>query len=105
MIGERLRDIRKKRKISQTELAELLGTQKPAISRYENDKAEPNDRYKVLLAQKLDISLDYLLGLTDEPMPYYRTNEMIMLMPAVNEKRMALILDFIEFIKNNERFD
>lgn len=105
MIGERLRDIRKKHKITQDELAALLGTKKSAISLYENDKSDPNDRYKVLIAKRLNISLDYLLGIIDEPMPYYRKDEMMMLPKDLGEKKRAFVSDFIEFIQQSDKFD
>ena len=64
--GKRLMDARKKRNFSQEELANLLGTQGPAIGRYERGVAKPTIEVACKLAKILGISLDYLVGMTDE---------------------------------------
>ena len=63
--GERLSEIRKKRGLSQEELAHLLGTQGPAIGRYEREIAKPTIEVASKLAKFLDVSLDYLVGNSD----------------------------------------
>ena len=65
MIGERLKKLRKERKITQDDLAELIGVQKTAVSQYETNKNDPSDKIKVNIAKHLNISLDYLLGVID----------------------------------------
>jgi len=71
MIGERLKETRQKRGIKQRELAEVIGVQTSMISRYETDRDDPTDRIKILIAQHLNISLDFLLGVIDIPVSYY----------------------------------
>lgn len=46
MIGERLKRIRKDKKIKQGELAAVLGVSKSAISLYETDRNDPSDKKK-----------------------------------------------------------
>jgi transcriptional regulator with XRE-family HTH domain len=65
--GERLKAIREQRGLTQRELAALVGTTPIQLSRYENDKMEPSAKYVELLAKHLEITSDYLLGLTDDP--------------------------------------
>ena len=60
--GQRLTEIRKKRKFSQEELANLLGTKGPAIGRYEREVAKPTIEVASKLAKILGVSLDYLVG-------------------------------------------
>ena len=67
MIGERLKEIRRSRKIKQKDLGEILGVQKTNISLYESGKSTPNDIIKKKIAQFFNISIDYLVGLIDEP--------------------------------------
>jgi transcriptional regulator with XRE-family HTH domain len=64
--GERLAEIRKKRGFSQEELAELLGTKGPAIGRYERSVAKPTIEVAGKLAKILGVSLDYLVGNSDQ---------------------------------------
>lgn len=63
--GKRLMETRKKRNFSQEELANLLGTQGPAIGRYERSVAKPTIEVACKLAKILGVSLDYLVGITD----------------------------------------
>ena len=63
--AERLLEVRKKRGISQEVLANKLGTQGPAIGRYERGVAQPTIEVAGKLAKLLEVSLDYLVGITD----------------------------------------
>ena len=57
----------KKRGFSQKELAEILHITPRAYQYYEQGKREaPYDRL-IAIAQELDVSIDYLLGLKDDP--------------------------------------
>lgn len=42
MFGEKLTQLRKQKGLSQNDLAEALGISRQAISKYENDLAEPD---------------------------------------------------------------
>ena len=64
--GKRLTETRKKRGFSQEELAKLLGTKGPAIGRYERGVAKPTIEVAGKLAKILGISLDYLVGNSDQ---------------------------------------
>jgi len=46
-----------------------INLNKGLVSKWENGKNEPSLRYAVYLAQYYDVSLDYLLGLTDVRTP------------------------------------
>lgn len=63
----RLRELRKKRKISQLKLAMDLHINQNAISRYETGEREADYRTLILLADYFDVSIDYLLERTDKP--------------------------------------
>ncbi|PCI97014.1 MAG: transcriptional regulator [Flavobacteriales bacterium] len=63
--GNRLLEVRKKRGLSQEILAKELGTQGPAIGRYERGVAKPTIEVAGKLAKILEVSLDYLVGNTD----------------------------------------
>ena len=98
MIGERLKQLRKEKGISQRELAEVLGVRKPAVSLYETDKNDPHDPIKVKMSRYFDISLDYLLGVVDKPMKPYDDNNFIELPENITEEEKRLIQRFIEYI-------
>ncbi len=62
----RLKKLRKKRKISQLKLALDLNMNQNTISRYENMEREADYKTLVRIADYFGVSLDYLLGRTEE---------------------------------------
>lgn len=61
-----LRELRKSKNLSVKQLSELIGIQERSIYLYENGKQEPNYETLLKLADFFDVSIDYLLGRTDE---------------------------------------
>ena len=59
--GERLYELRKKKNVSQEELAELLDVSRQSISKWENDKAYPEMTRLLFMSEYFDVSLDYLM--------------------------------------------
>lgn len=66
MFAERLKIAREHRKHSQASLAELLNVAPQQIYRLETGKHAPSSDTVIFLAQALDVSTDYLLGLSDD---------------------------------------
>ncbi|MEM0940383.1 MAG: helix-turn-helix transcriptional regulator [Bacteroidota bacterium] len=64
--GSRLLEARKKKSISQEELAKYLSTKGPVIGRYERDEMKPSIEVAAKMADFLNVSLDYLVGAADE---------------------------------------
>lgn len=61
-IGERIKKIRKQKKLTLVELGEKIGLKKSTISRYEkNDINIPSDKLEKI-AHALNVSPQYLLG-------------------------------------------
>ena len=60
--GENLQMLRKKNQLSQEGLAEMLGVSRQAVSKWELGEGYPEVDKLLLLAKKLNISLDSLLG-------------------------------------------
>jgi len=65
--GDRLREIREQRGVSQTELAQRCNIGEKGIWRYENGQGDPSADILARIARELDASADYLLGLTETP--------------------------------------
>lgn len=61
-------ELRKQKKISQTELATQLGIHKNVLGRYERNEVMPSIDIARKIADILDVSLDYLTGKTDVEM-------------------------------------
>ena len=61
-----LRKIRKEKGISQLKLALDLNTNQNTISRYETGEREPGINELIKLADYFDVSIDYLVGISDK---------------------------------------
>jgi len=72
-LGENLRQIRKERRLTQQQLAELLDVQQRVVSRWETGVAKPHLNHIVQLAKVLEVSLDRLVfgEDVDAPMPSF----------------------------------
>ena len=62
LIGEKIKRLRKKAKLTQPELAEKLGVTPKVISDYETDKANPPTDRLPVIANYFNISVDELIG-------------------------------------------
>ena len=63
----RLKEIRKAKGVSQLKLAMDLHLNQNSISRYETGEREADYKTLIAFADYFDISVDYLLGRTDNP--------------------------------------
>lgn len=65
IIGQRIKELRLERNVSQLTLAKAVGVDRRAVIFWEQEINEPKATYIVALAKYFDVSTDYLLGLTD----------------------------------------
>ena len=63
----RLKELRESRGISQVRLAIELDLNQNTISRYENGVREADYKTLIAIADYFNVSLDYLLGRTENP--------------------------------------
>ena len=63
---ERLRRIRKKNSLSLEEVAKILGVTKEKMYSRETGEQKMPTKYYVVLAKYYNLSLDYIVGLTNE---------------------------------------
>ena len=63
--SERLKDLRKERNLTQTQLSQETNISQPAIAKWESGDRSPNIDYVIILAKFFDVTTDYLLGLED----------------------------------------
>lgn len=61
-LGERIKELRKRNKLTQTELAQQICSSQNNISKYERDETAPNPDTLRLLALVLGTTSDYLIG-------------------------------------------
>lgn len=103
MIGERLQELRKDKGVSQAELAALLGVSHYTVSSYECNRSDPDDKIKIKIAEYFDISVDYLLGLINEPYSYKRSESVILLPKDFSKEDEQELLKFMQYLKFKKR--
>ena len=63
----RLRELRERQRRKQYVVSELCGLNRGAIRRYERGEREPGLKELISIADYFGVSVDYLIGLTDDP--------------------------------------
>ena len=100
----RLKQLRTKRKLTQSELAEILDLKPTAISNYESKRNEPSFEKLILLSKYFDVSCDYLLGLSDSYLPIggevldKDIVEFFNLYQQLDEKHSAFLKDYADYL-------
>lgn len=91
--GLRLKELRKKKKLSQSQVSARLNITKSSISGYENNIITPSNDIIVKLALLYGVTTDYLLGLDN--------NESIIISDLTNNQKEIVRLLVNEFKLNN----
>lgn len=64
--GDRLKELRKNKNLTQSELAEIFHLTRTQISTYENDQASPSIEVIISYCSFFEVSADYLLGINND---------------------------------------
>ena len=67
--AQKIRDLREDKDLTQAQIAQLLGTTKNQIGKYERGEQEMPIKHLITLATFYNVSTDYILGMP-EGMPY-----------------------------------
>ncbi|WP_336765754.1 helix-turn-helix domain-containing protein [Paenibacillus sp. USHLN196] len=65
--GNRIAELRDQRNWTQEELAHSIGITRSALSHYEKSRRKPDFKILTKLAEKFNVSIDYLVGRTKQP--------------------------------------
>lgn len=111
MIGEKLKQLRIKNNLKQSDLARILDVTQGAIGMYENNKRTPSPELIVKLAEYFNVTTDYLL---DFAKTSYSVNANIPEIPSIvcedtsiydtidGEKEINSLEDMNKFLENTE---
>lgn len=66
LFGQRLKELRKERSVGQIELSNAIGVSKGIVSLWENGLREPTLSNLISIARYFDVSIDYLVGNSDD---------------------------------------
>jgi len=101
-MGERLKQLRLQRKISQEEVARTIGITRSAYSHYEINNRQPVYETLIKLSTFYEVSLDYIVG-GDTFVPASKdTHEMIRMLDTMDHvKRKNTINLLMDVLKKN----
>ena len=117
MFQIRLKELREAKGYkSQKKFADAFGVAQPTVANWETGKREPNHATTERLAEFFGVTVDYLLGRTDNPepapdVPHEKYREVLagpglrLLLDAdanLTEDQLKEIVDFIEFKRRND---
>lgn len=92
--ADRLKAVRKSKNMTQTDLADRIGVTKWAVTSYEQAKTLPSVESLVRICETLDVSADYLLGISDN-MPQKLS------IAGLSEEEVRLLLQFLNLVEQN----
>ena len=98
MIGDRLSELRKNKGMKQEELGKALTLSKNAISSYECEISEPPDATKIKIAKLFNVSVDYLLGVSDYEYSFKEGVKYLELPPDFPDNKMENLREYAEFL-------
>lgn len=75
LLSQRLRNCRKERNFTQREISIYCDITEKAYQNYELGTHEPKLSIIMRIAEFYKVSIDYLVGLTDDPTPYPRKDK------------------------------
>ncbi len=103
---ERLRQLRKSRNISQQKLGAYLNYGYTAIANYESGRNEPSFDTLMKIATFFDVTVDYLIGLSDEPIIMNTLSisegRLLEIYRKLNEENKQIIMEMAGIVCKNQ---
>lgn len=88
LLSKRLIEVRKQHGYTRKQLAEELGKPYRTITNYETGEHEPGHKYLIEIAKKFGVTVDYLVGRSDNPEPTQKKA------PSLSDEAMKLAEDY-----------
>ena len=106
MFSDRLKKLRDENNVSQFDLSNYLGISQQALSKWENEKTEPDNESLVKIANYFNVSIDYLLGNSESKQiekPYDNDLEKVLFSKAkdLSDSDKKAVLGIIEALKKD----
>lgn len=97
-LGKRLKELRKKRKLTQQQVAERIWVSKAMVSAYELSIRTPSYEVLIKLAKLFGVTTDYLLGLENIDDIPRKTIDL----SNLTDEEQRIIIDLVENMKNHK---
>jgi len=99
-LGEHISQLRKRKKLSQSDLGKKIGTSGDIIGRYERDEVKPSIEVAAKIADELEVSLDFLIGKTEVEVDGKLLKRVIEVQQMEEEDREHILYTLDALIKN-----
>lgn len=104
--SERLKELRKQAGLTQVELAGKLGIVQSSYADWERGKKKPTQENLVKIAQILNVTVDYLVGNSEEKSDELDNIELLFRMNSkglTNEEKEIFKKELIEFMEERKK--
>ena len=104
--SERLKDLRKQAGLTQVGVAEKLGISQPAYASWERGVKKPTQDNLVKIAQTLNVSVDYLVGNSEEKIDELDNIELLFRMNSKglsDDEKKVFKKELIEFMEERKK--
>lgn len=104
--SERLKTLRKEAGFTQVDVAEKLGISQPAYASWERGAKKPTQDNLVKIAQILNVSVDYLVGNSQETSDELDNIELLFRMNSkglTEEEKVVFKRELIEFMEERKK--
>ena len=104
--SERLKDLRKQAGLTQVDVAEKLGISQPAYASWERGVKKPTQDNLVKIAQILNVSVDYLVGNSEERIDELDNIELLFRLNSkglTEEEKEIFKKELIEFMEERKK--
>ena len=102
----RLKELRKEANLTQVELAKRLGIGQSSYADWERGKKKPTQENLVKIAQVLNVSIDYLVGNSEEKSDELDNIELLFRMNSkglTEEEKAVFKKELIEFMEERKK--
>lgn len=96
--GNRMAQLRKEKDLSRDELGKKIGTSGAIVGRYERNDMKPSIEIAAKIAEALDVSLDYLVGISSELIKDKKMINRLEDVKKLPEKEREKIFEYIDLI-------
>lgn len=102
-IGNRIREARERKKLTQMKLAELVNLSTITISNIESAKVSPNLKNIIMIAKVLDVSIDFLIADENSKSNELYIHEINVKLNRMDEIGLYHINKYIELYNETEK--
>ena len=103
-IPARLKQLRREKGITQTELASIIGVQRTTIANWETGVRTPNNNAILSMCRYFDVSPDYLCGLVDVRNVVIAPPSFHIDITKLNHRGQEELNQYYEYLISKEKF-